>query len=52
MIFFLLTTNDQNDHQRQIIADNDSGEDTGDGGSVVTSFADGNRSISDIVSFL
>ena len=28
--FFLLTTNDQNDHQRQIIAVNDSGEDPGD----------------------
>ena len=28
MIFFLLTTNDQNDHQRQIIAVNDSEEAT------------------------
>ena len=28
MRFFLLTTNDQNDHQRQIIAVNDSEEDT------------------------
>ena len=32
IIFFLLTTNDQNDHQRQIIAVNDSEEDTVDPG--------------------